>query len=81
MLCQLSYAPRLQGSSVSAPVRHDPRVGRFGIPVLFTVLTLTFVLIAVSSANHGRWVITIASAVIAVWMGSFALAALRRARR
>jgi hypothetical protein len=48
---------------------------------LFAVLTLAFAGIAAGSATGGRWVIAAAAAAIAVWMGSFALAALRRTRR
>jgi succinate-acetate transporter protein len=51
------------------------------MPLLFGFLTLVFVVIAVASATHGRWVITIAAVAIGLWMGSFALAALRRMRR
>jgi hypothetical protein len=48
---------------------------------LFTVLTLAFAGIAVGSAVSSEWVIAVASAAIAAWMGSFAVAALRRTRR
>jgi hypothetical protein len=48
---------------------------------LFTVLTLAFAGIAAGSAAAGRWVIAIAAAAIAAWMGSFAVSALRRVRR
>jgi hypothetical protein len=48
---------------------------------LFTVLTLAFAGIAAGSAVAGEWVIAVAGAAIAAWMGSFALAALRRTRR
>ena len=48
---------------------------------LFSLLTLAFAGVAVGSATAGRWVIAAAAAAIAVWMGSFALAALRRTRR
>jgi len=48
---------------------------------LFSVLTLAFAGVAVGSATAGRWVIAAAAAAIAFWMGSFALAALRRTRR
>jgi hypothetical protein len=48
---------------------------------LFTVLTLAFAGIAAGSATAGRWVIAVAAAAIAAWMGSFAVAALRRTRR
>jgi hypothetical protein len=71
----------LPASIVPGAVRHDPGVSRFALPALFSLLTLSFAAIAVSSANHGRWVIAIASVAITVWMGSFALASLRRTRR
>lgn len=48
---------------------------------LFTFLTLAFGGIAVEGAAAGRWVIALGAAAIAAWMGSFAWAALRRARR
>jgi hypothetical protein len=48
---------------------------------LFTVLTLGFAGIAAASASASRWVIAVAAAAIAAWMGSFAVAALRRTRR
>jgi hypothetical protein len=49
--------------------------------LLFTVLTLGFAGIGVDAAFAGRWVIAAAALAIAAWMGSFALAALRRIRR
>jgi hypothetical protein len=48
---------------------------------LFCVLTIGLAGIAVSAATHGRWIIAVAAAAIAAWMGSFALGALRRIRR
>jgi len=51
---------------------------------LFTVLTLAFAGIAVDAGLAGGvrgWVVAVAAAAIASWMGSFALAALRRTRR
>jgi hypothetical protein len=51
------------------------------LPVLFSALTVAFALIAYSSADHGLWVIAIAAIAITLWMGSFALASLRRTRR
>jgi hypothetical protein len=62
-------------------LRHHPGVGRYGLPVLFSALTVAFALIAYSSADHGLWVIAIAAIAITLWMGSFALASLRRTRR
>jgi hypothetical protein len=51
------------------------------MPLLFSLLTAAFAVIAVASAAHGRWVITVAAVAIGLWMGSFAWAALRRMRR
>jgi uncharacterized membrane protein YqjE len=62
-------------------VRHHQAVSRLGLPLLFSALTGAFALIAYAGADHGRWVIAIAAAVIALWMGSIAIGALRRVRR
>ena len=51
------------------------------LAALFSVLTLAFATIAVAAATADRWVIAVAGAAIALWMGSFAWAALRRALR
>ena len=51
------------------------------LAALFSVLTLAFAAIAVAAAIADRWVIAAAAAAIALWMGSFAWAALRRALR
>jgi hypothetical protein len=56
-------------------------MGRYGLPVLFSVLTCALAVIALSSARAGRWPIAVSAAVLTAWMGSFALAALRRTRR
>jgi succinate-acetate transporter protein len=56
-------------------------VGKLGMPLLFSFLTLVFAVITVAAATHGQWVITVAAAGIGLWMGSFALQALRRMRR
>jgi hypothetical protein len=50
---------------------------------LFSVLTCGFVVIAIAGAVAGGrgWVVAVAAAAIAAWMGSFALAALRTTRR
>jgi hypothetical protein len=50
------------------------------MPALFSVLTLVFAAIGFDAAAHGEWIIAAAGAVLAVWMGSFARAALRRMR-
>ena len=51
------------------------------MPVLFSVLTAAFVVIAFAAATHGQWIIAVAAAAIALWMGQFAWSALRRIRR
>ena len=48
--------------------------------VLFSVITLAFAGIAVASAGAGRWIIAAPAAALALWMASFAWAALRRTR-
>ncbi len=50
------------------------------LAVLFSVLTVAFAGIAVGSATAGRWVIAVAAAALAAWMGTFAWQALRRTR-
>ena len=56
-------------------------MGKYGLPALFTLITLALAGIALDSARAGRWPIAVAAAVIAAWMGSFALSALRKTRR
>ena len=73
MLYHLSYAPRFAPESVGM-------IAAVPLVALFTVLTLAFAGIAAASAGAGRWVIAVAAGAIAAWMGSFALAALRRTR-
>ena len=80
MLYQLSYTPRLRPDCIAA-ARHDPAMGRYAMPTLFTVLTAAFVAIAFAAASHKQWVIAVAAAALAVWMGQFALSALRKRRR
>jgi hypothetical protein len=80
VLYQLSYTPRLRHRLYPGP-GHDLRVGRFAMPALFTVLTLAFVVIAVSSARHGRWVIAVPTVGLGLWMASLAFSAARRGRR
>jgi hypothetical protein len=53
-------------------------VSKIGQAALFCVLTVAFAGIAVAGGRAGRWVIAVAAAALAVWMGSFAWAALRR---
>jgi hypothetical protein len=56
-------------------------VGGFGLAALFSVLTIGLAGIALAAANHGQWVIALAAAVIAAWMGSVAWTNLRKMRR
>jgi hypothetical protein len=56
-------------------------VGKIGPALLFCSLTLLFAAIAFAAGEAERWVIAVAAAVLALWMGSFAWAALRRIRR
>jgi succinate-acetate transporter protein len=56
-------------------------VNRLAMPLLFSLLTAAFAVIAVASASHGMWVIAVAAGAIGLWMASFTWAALRRMRR
>jgi hypothetical protein len=56
-------------------------VGSLGLAALFVVLTCAFLGIAAGSALAGRWVIAVAAAALAAWMGSLASAAVRKRRR
>jgi len=62
-------------------LRHHLAVGGLGLAALFSVLTVALAGIALAAANHGRWVIAVAAAVIAAWMGSVAWTALRKMHR
>jgi hypothetical protein len=62
-------------------LRHHPGVGGLGLVALFSVLTCAFAGIAVDAGLAGRWVIAVAAGVLAAWMGTFALTALRRTLR
>jgi hypothetical protein len=58
----------------------DPRVQRRLLGILFVGLAVGLALIAVFSALQGgrAWVIAVAAAVLAIWMGDQALRALVR---
>ncbi|CAB4700156.1 MAG: hypothetical protein F2663_06400 [Actinobacteria bacterium] len=56
-------------------------MGKLGLPVLFAVITVAFGAIALDAFSAHRWVIAIAAAGLAFWMGSFAWSGLRRFRR
>jgi len=51
---------------------------RRALGTLFAVLCLAFVGIAIAAADAGVWVIALASAALAFWLGSTAWRALRR---
>jgi hypothetical protein len=50
------------------------------LAALFSLITVGFGLIALWSAQAGRWPIAVAAAALACWMGSIAWAALRKTR-
>ena len=77
MLYQLSYAPGFAGPSVAPALPYHRSVA---MVILFTAITIAFAGIAVGSASAGRWVIAAPAAALALWMASFAWAALRRTR-
>jgi hypothetical protein len=62
-------------------LRHHPDVGRYAMSALFAVLTAAFVVIAIAAASHDQWIIAVAAAALALWMGQFAWSATRRIRR
>ena len=51
------------------------------MPALFAVLTAAFAAIALAAVDHRQWVIAVAAAALAVWMGQFAWSAVKRIRR
>ena len=89
MLCQLSYAPGRGDCSPAfrgIPCDYAPPVQKRALGALFGGLAAALIAVAVAAiagagANLGRWVIAIAAAVIALWMGSVAVGAVRRVRR
>jgi hypothetical protein len=78
VLYQLSYAPRFNQADSSRGLGHHPAVGRIGPALLFCALTLLFAGIGIAAAGAEQWVIVVAAAALALWMGSFAWSALRR---
>jgi len=50
------------------------------LAALFSLITVAFAGIAVFSVTAGQWPIAVASAALAAWMGSLAVAALRKTR-
>ena len=83
MLYQLSYAPRLgawyRGMVPPSRRPYTRRMQRRALGLLFAVLAAGLGAIAVFSALAGgrAWVLALAAAALAVWMGSLALRALR----
>ena len=53
---------------------------RRALGLLFSALAAAFLLVAVAATGHGArgWIIAVAAAAIAAWMGSLALSAFRR---
>ena len=61
--------------------RGIPRRRRsIAMPLLFAVLTLSFVGIAVYAATSGEWVFVAVGAALAAWMATFVLQAARPRR-
>jgi hypothetical protein len=54
-------------------------VQRRGLGILFTALAAAFLLVAVAATGHGPrgWIVAVAAAAIAAWIGSLALSAFR----
>jgi hypothetical protein len=50
------------------------------LAALFTLIAVTFGLIAVWSASAGEWVIAVAAAALAAWMATFSWSAIRKTR-
>ena len=50
---------------------------RRALGFLFSVLTIGFVLVAVAAADARQWVIALAAAVLAFWLGGLAVRGLR----
>src|SRR5262245_45757201 len=71
-LCQLSYAPRFATECSPAPTTaYACPVQRTLLGVLFTALAVGLALIALYAALAGgsAWVIAVAAAALAAWMG------------
>ncbi len=53
---------------------------RRALGLLFTLLAAAFLIVAVAATGHGvrGWVIAVAAAALAVWLGSVALSSFRR---
>ncbi len=53
-------------------------MGKIGPALLFSFLTAGFAVIGIAALRADKWVIAIAAVALALWMGSFAWAGLRR---
>ena len=53
---------------------------RRALGLLFTALSLVFLLVAVAATGHGvrGWLIALAALAIALWLGSIAVSAFKR---
>ena len=53
---------------------------RWALGFLFAALAAALVLVAVAATGHGArgWIVAVAALAIAVWLGSIALASIRR---
>ena len=82
MLCQLSYSPGLRRQWYRGLLARSEAVQRRALGLLFSVLAVGLALIALFSALEGgrAWVIALAAAAIAIWMGGLARRALVRKR-
>jgi hypothetical protein len=54
-------------------------VQRRALGFLFAVLAAAFILVAVAATGHGArgWIVAVAAAAIAAWLGSIALSTFR----
>jgi hypothetical protein len=80
VLCQLSYAPQFEGSSVSGAstvidVRTPSQRGALGL--LFLLLGFGFAGVAYAAAVAHEWVIVAAAGVLAAWLEGLAVRSFR----
>jgi hypothetical protein len=81
VLCQLSYAPRFEGTSVSGPstvTRMRLPSQRAALGLLFLLLGFGFAGVAYAAAAASEWVIVGAALAIAFWLEGLAVRAFRR---
>jgi hypothetical protein len=83
VLCQLSYAPELPAECSPGSCRTTvPEVQRRLLGFLFVALAVGLALVAVFAALEGgsAWVIALAAAALAMWLGDLGRRALGRRR-